>query len=139
MNNAVHVFVAPFQQVKPATLAEVLPILPHNVDRIPVVNIFKYDEVIAELVQFDLAVGPVYRPQDVLDDPHVRAIGQLVDLPYPGTPALAPIADFPLTLSETPGGAQRRAPTMGEHTDEVLDEIGLDPDEISALRAGNVV
>src|ERR1700694_3288196 len=62
--------------------------------------------VIAELVRFELAVGPVYRPQEVLDDPHVRAIGQLVDLEYPGTPAPAPIADFPLTLSETPGGAQ---------------------------------
>ena len=97
------------------------------------------DEVIAELVRFDLAVGPVYRPQDVLDDPHVRAIGQLVELDYPGTPVPAPIADFPLTLSETPGGAQRRAPTMGEHTDEVLTEIGLEPKDIEGLRAAGVV
>jgi crotonobetainyl-CoA:carnitine CoA-transferase CaiB-like acyl-CoA transferase len=97
------------------------------------------DEAIAELVRFELAVGPVYRPTDVLDDPHVRAIGQLVNLDYPGTPASAPIADFPLTLSETPGGARRRAPTTGEHTDEVLAEIGLDPEEISALRAARVV
>jgi formyl-CoA transferase len=97
------------------------------------------DEAIAELVRFELAVGPVYRPTDVLDDPHVRAIGQLVNLDYPGTPASAPIADFPLILSETPGGARRRAPTTGEHTDEVLAEIGLDPEEISALRAARVV
>jgi crotonobetainyl-CoA:carnitine CoA-transferase CaiB-like acyl-CoA transferase len=97
------------------------------------------DEAIAELVRFELAVGPVYRPTDVLDDPHVRAIGQLVNLDYPGTPASAPIADFPLSLSETPGGARRRAPTTGEHTDEVLAEIGLDPEEISALRAARVV
>ncbi|MEY2420720.1 MAG: hypothetical protein QOI95_787 [Acidimicrobiaceae bacterium] len=97
------------------------------------------DEVIAELSRFELAVGAVYRPQDVLDDPHVRAIGQLVDLTYPGTPTAAPIADFPITLSETPGGAQRRAPTVGEHTDEVLAEIGLDIAEIEALRNAGVV
>jgi crotonobetainyl-CoA:carnitine CoA-transferase CaiB-like acyl-CoA transferase len=97
------------------------------------------DEVISELGRFELAVGPVYRPQDVLDDPHVRAIGQLVDLAYPGTPAPAPIAEFPLTLSETPGAAQGRAPTLGEHTDEVLSEVGLSTREIEGLRAAGVV
>jgi crotonobetainyl-CoA:carnitine CoA-transferase CaiB-like acyl-CoA transferase len=97
------------------------------------------DDVIAELVRFDLAAGPVYRPQEVLDDPHVRAIGQLVDLDYPGTPAPAPIADFPLTLSETPGEARRRAPTLGEHTDQVLTEAGLSAAAIEHLRASSVV
>lgn len=97
------------------------------------------DDVIAELVRFDLAVGPVYRPQEVLDDPHVRAIGQLVELDYPGTPVPAPIADFPLTLSETPAGAHRRAPTMGEHTDAVLAEVGMSPAAIEELRAAGVV
>jgi crotonobetainyl-CoA:carnitine CoA-transferase CaiB-like acyl-CoA transferase len=97
------------------------------------------EDVIADVVRHELAVGPVYRPQDVLDDPHIRAIGQLVDLDYPGTPTAAPIADFPLALSATPGAALRRAPTMGEHTDEVLMEIGLGPADIDALRSARVV
>jgi crotonobetainyl-CoA:carnitine CoA-transferase CaiB-like acyl-CoA transferase len=97
------------------------------------------DEVIAELVRFELAAGPVYRPQDVLDDPHVQAIGQLVDLDYPGTPAPAPIADFPVRLSDTPGRVQGRAPTTGEHTDDVLVEVGLTIDDIGALRSAGVV
>ena len=97
------------------------------------------DEVIAELAGVDLAVGPVYRPQDVLDDPHVLAIGQLVDLTYPGTPAPAPVADFPVALSETPGRAKGRAPTLGEHTDDVLAEVGLGRHEVAALRAASVV
>ncbi|MEY2459592.1 MAG: hypothetical protein QOG30_1422, partial [Acidimicrobiaceae bacterium] len=97
------------------------------------------DEVIDELGRFELAVGPVYRPQEVLDDPHVQAIGQLVDVTYPGTPRPAPIADFPLTLSDTPRRALRRAPTVGEHTDEVLEEIGLSPADIAALRSERVV
>jgi crotonobetainyl-CoA:carnitine CoA-transferase CaiB-like acyl-CoA transferase len=97
------------------------------------------DEVIDELGRFELAVGPVYRPQEVLDDPHVQAIGQLVDVTYPGTSMPAPIADFPLTLSDTPRRALRRAPTVGEHTDEVLEEIGLSPADIAALRSERVV
>jgi crotonobetainyl-CoA:carnitine CoA-transferase CaiB-like acyl-CoA transferase len=97
------------------------------------------DEAIAELTRFELAVGPVYRPQEVLDDPHVRAIGQFIDLPYPGTPTAAPIADFPLTLSATPGRARGRAPTVGEHTDEVLTEAGISGDDIAVLRAAKVL
>ena len=95
-------------------------------------------DVIAELGSLGLAAGPVYRPQDVLDDPHIRAIGQLVELDYPGTSAAPPIADFPLTMKGAPG-ARRRAPTMGEHTDEVLTELGLGPDDIARLRAARVV
>jgi crotonobetainyl-CoA:carnitine CoA-transferase CaiB-like acyl-CoA transferase len=42
-------------------------------------------------------------------------------------------------LSVTPGGIRERAAALGEHTDEVLLEIGYSDDEISALRAAEVV
>jgi crotonobetainyl-CoA:carnitine CoA-transferase CaiB-like acyl-CoA transferase len=96
-------------------------------------------EVIEVLAAAGIAVGPVYRPQDVLDDPHVRAIGQLVDLSYPGASEPIPTANFPVNLSDTPAGVQRRAPTLGEHTDEVLAAVGLRPEEIAALRAAKAI
>jgi len=96
-------------------------------------------DVIAGLVAHDLAAGPVYRPQDVLDDPHVQAIGQLADVRYPGTPEPAPIARFPLRLGDADRVGPDRAPTVGEHTDEVLAEAGLTKIDIQALRAASLV
>jgi crotonobetainyl-CoA:carnitine CoA-transferase CaiB-like acyl-CoA transferase len=96
-------------------------------------------DVIAGLVAHDLAAGPVYRPQDVLDDPHVQAVGQLADVRYPGTPEPAPIATFPLRLGDADRVGPDRAPTVGEHTDEVLTEAGLTRAEIETLRAASLV
>ena len=57
----------------------------------------------------------------------------------PGLPKPAPVADTPVRLSETPGGIRHRAPLLGEHTDEVLREIGYDDEAIAALRDAGVV
>lgn len=92
------------------------------------------EEVIDALARGEIAVGPVYRPRDVVQDPHVRAIGQLAGFAYPSAGAPVPTADFPLRLSATPGRARGRAPTLGEHTTDVLLEIGLQPDDVQQLR-----
>ena len=58
---------------------------------------------------------------------------------YPGLPRPAPLADTPVRLSATPGGIRHRAPTLGEHTDRILGELGYGSDEIAALRDKRVV
>ena len=48
-------------------------------------------------------------------------------------------AKAPVFLSETPGSIRHRAPMLGEHTDEILTELGYRTDEIVALREKRVI
>jgi crotonobetainyl-CoA:carnitine CoA-transferase CaiB-like acyl-CoA transferase len=63
----------------------------------------------------------------------------LEEVEYPGGTKPIPVASTPLRLSETPARGCRRAPTVGEHTDEVLLEIGFSVDEVVALRSAGAV
>ena len=83
--------------------------------------------------------GPVLSPQQALDHPQVAALGLLQDTGYPGLPALAPVAAVPLWMSATAPVERRRPPTIGEHTDAILAELGYDAVAIADLRARAVV
>jgi crotonobetainyl-CoA:carnitine CoA-transferase CaiB-like acyl-CoA transferase len=78
--------------------------------------------------------GQVYSPQQALDDPHIRAAGLLEEVTFPEIAGTLPLAPTPIELSETPGTYRRRAPLVGEHTDEILMSLGYDAAEIVALR-----
>jgi crotonobetainyl-CoA:carnitine CoA-transferase CaiB-like acyl-CoA transferase len=86
-----------------------------------------------------IPAAKVLRPQEVLDDPQVRAMGFFTALDYPGLPRPAPIAKAPVFLSATPGDIRHRAPLLGEHTDAVLAELGYDPAAIAELREKRIV
>ena len=58
---------------------------------------------------------------------------------YLGLSKPAPVADTPVRLSETPGGVHHRAPVLGEHTGEVLAEIGYDEAAVVRLHDTGVV
>jgi len=96
-------------------------------------------EALAALDAARIPAGPLYTPQQALEDPHIRAAGLLQDTDYPGLPRRAPLAPTPVDLSETPGRFRHRAPTLGEHTDEILADLGYRPDAIAGLRAKGVI
>lgn len=97
------------------------------------------EQAIADLEAARIPAGPVLNAGQVLDDPQVKARELLKYVDYPGAPKPVPLANTAVRLSATPGGIRHRAPTLGEHTDQVLGELGYSEEEIKTLRAAQVV
>ncbi|QZT63977.1 CaiB/BaiF CoA transferase family protein [Mycolicibacterium austroafricanum] len=96
-------------------------------------------EVLELLEAAKLPAAPMHSTQEVLDDPHVQAMGFLQRVPFPGAPRDVPIIETPFRMSATPGQIRRRAPQLGEHTDEILGEIGYTGDQVARLRDRKVI
>jgi crotonobetainyl-CoA:carnitine CoA-transferase CaiB-like acyl-CoA transferase len=71
-------------------------------------------------------VAPVNTVEDIFGDPHFAAREMLVQVEQPGAAGPVTIAGAPIKLTRTPSGVRRRAPLLGEHTDEILKEVGID-------------
>ncbi|HTB29620.1 MAG TPA: CoA transferase [Steroidobacteraceae bacterium] len=97
-------------------------------------------EAVAELDAAGLPAGPVYTPQQALDDSQVAAMRFLHAVRgYPGLARPVPVSGLPVRLGKTPVCAPNRPPTLGEHTDAILEELGYSPAEIGDLKAQQVV
>ncbi|HJM93270.1 MAG: CoA transferase [Alphaproteobacteria bacterium] len=98
------------------------------------------EEAIATLAEARIPCGHVYKPADTLKDPQVLQGDFLQEVDYPGTPSPAPMSKLHVRFSKTPADTIRmRAPTLGEHTDEVMHELGYDDATIAELREKRVV
>jgi crotonobetainyl-CoA:carnitine CoA-transferase CaiB-like acyl-CoA transferase len=95
-------------------------------------------EVVRRAQELRIPFTEVLTPVEALNDPHLKERGFFVDVEHPeaGTVRQPGAAAF---MTETPWKS-RRAPLLGEHTDEVLgDWLGLDADQITALREQGAV
>ena len=82
--------------------------------------------------------GPIYDLEQVYQDPQARAREMAVETEHPVAGRISNIG-IPIKLSDTPGAFRRPAPTLGQHTDEILGGMGVSEEDIAALRAEGVV
>jgi crotonobetainyl-CoA:carnitine CoA-transferase CaiB-like acyl-CoA transferase len=83
-------------------------------------------------------VGKVYQPEEVVADPQVQARDMIVEMQHPVHGTVKQFGQ-PIKLSDTPGTMRTAAPYSGEHTDQVLGELGLPAAEIRSLREKKIV
>lgn len=89
---------------------------------------FTRDELLSALEERGVPGGPINTVQDVFEDPQVMHRHMRVDLPASGVKGgTAPSVRTPLTFSDSELVLERAAPKLGEHTDEILKELGLIP------------
>ena len=99
---------------------------------------FTTDEICARLEAEDVPWARINTRDQVIDDPQIRAMGALVEYEHPRAGRVRQPRP-PGQFQSTPATLHRPSPDLGEHTDEVLCELGLDEARVLSLRSEGVV
>jgi crotonobetainyl-CoA:carnitine CoA-transferase CaiB-like acyl-CoA transferase len=118
-------------------------LVPHEFDSSKRAEIFQFftetfktktrDEWFEILSQTDICVGKMLTLDEVPNDPQVKAREMIVEVETPDGRKIKQVG-IPVKLSETPGSIRSLAPTMGQHTDEILSGLGYFPEDIAKWR-----
>ena len=82
--------------------------------------------------------APVARTRDLFDDPQLNANGRLVPTRMPDG-KMTKLPRLPVEIGEHDLGLRRQPPTVGEHTREVLSELGLDDKAVAELESKGII
>ncbi len=96
-------------------------------------------QVVAELESARIPCGEVLSPAEALVNEQVVDQAFFTPTDYPGLPTPAPVGRTPVDFSRVDTPIRRRAPTLGEHTREVMRELGYEDDAIDGLHERRVV
>jgi formyl-CoA transferase len=94
-------------------------------------------EAMAILNKYDIPCGPILSMKEIAEEPSLRATGTVVEVDHPTRGKYLSVGN-PIKLSDSPSEVTR-SPLLGEHTDEVLVELGFDRDAIAAMRAEKAI
>ncbi|MDR9873839.1 CaiB/BaiF CoA-transferase family protein [Pseudomonas allii] len=96
------------------------------------------EQVLGALEAAEVPAGRIYSVADIVSDPHYQAREMLLNAELPGGVSVKMPGIVP-KLSETPGGVNWQGPTLGQHTDEILGNLGLAGADIQRLKTSGVV
>jgi crotonobetainyl-CoA:carnitine CoA-transferase CaiB-like acyl-CoA transferase len=97
-------------------------------------------EASRQLAEAGVVAGPSYEGDDLLHDPHVESHEMIVEIPARSPSGVIRVHGNPIKFSASPEGPARKWPSIGEHTDEVLQaDLGLAAADLEALRAEGVI
>ena len=91
------------------------------------------------LCELGIAAGPSNTAADLAADPHVALRDMLIEVPRPDGGRDMLVVGNPVKLSRVAEGPVARFPSLGEHTEELLRELGVDGSEVAALREQGVI
>jgi crotonobetainyl-CoA:carnitine CoA-transferase CaiB-like acyl-CoA transferase len=89
--------------------------------------------------EIGLATGMIYSPEEVIDDPHFRERGFAIEIEHPELERTVTYPGAPYRFEKSPWRISRLAPRLGEHDGEILAELGVDAEGITALRDSGVI
>ena len=99
---------------------------------------YRTAEVVALLDAADVPCGPIYTVPEVFADPQVQHLELRQRVPHPALGEVDQLG-FPYRFSASPAAIRRHPPLLGEHTEEVLAEVGYSPAQIARLREAGAV
>jgi len=99
---------------------------------------YTLDHVLEMLNSVDVPCGKSYDARDIMNDPHFKARDMLLDTPLPDGSSVK-IPGIVPKLSKTPGQVDRPAPTLGQHTEEILNELGISADTQRSWRDQKII
>jgi formyl-CoA transferase len=94
-------------------------------------------EAMKLLNEHDIPCGPILSMEELANEPSLRATGTVVEVDHPKRGKYLTVGN-PIKLSDSPTEVTR-SPLLGEHTDEVLAELGFAVDEVNTLRQKKVI
>ncbi|MGA7778998.1 MAG: formyl-CoA transferase [Paraburkholderia sp.] len=87
--------------------------------------------------KYDIPCGPILSMKEIAEEPSLRKTGTIVEVDHPVRGKYLTVGN-PIKLSDSPTEV-KRSPLLGEHTDEVMTELGYSEQQISALRAAGAI